>query len=227
VPNIKTQDVQISANGESLSAFVARPEGGGPFPGLIVIQEWWGLESHIKDVTQRFATEGFVALAPDLYHGQVATEPSEAQKMMMSLDMPRAGKELVKAVDYLTADSAVSNVGAIGYCMGGGLALTLACNSAKVKAVAPYYGANPNPIGKVKDIQGPIFAVYAENDHFINEQVREALKGALQQHGKKFEMNVYPGTGHAFFNDTRPDIYDAEAAKDVWGKTLSFFRANL
>ena len=224
---IQTGTVTIAVNGESLSGFLAQPEGAGPYPGLVVIQEWWGLDEHIKDVAQRFANEGFVALAPDLYHGKVTNEPDEAMKLAMSLDMNRASKELVKAAGYLDSLPSVRNIGAIGYCMGGGLALTLACDSPQIKAVAPYYGANPNPIEKVASLQAPMQGVYAEHDDFVNEQVREKLRQALEQHGKQFEIRVYPGTHHAFFNDTRPQIYNAEAAKDAWQRSLAFFRENL
>ena len=224
---IQTEMVDITVNGNSVSGYLAKPEGNGPFPSVVVIQEWWGLEEHIKDVARRFANEGFVALAPDLYHGEVMTEPSEAQKAMMALDMNRASKELLKAADYLNNMSEVSGVGAIGFCMGGGLALTLACDNPNVKAVAPFYGANPQPIEKVANLKGPILAIYAEHDNFSNEQVRNDLEAALKQHGKQFQTTVYPDTQHAFFNDSRPQIYDAEAAKDAWQKALAFFRKNL
>ncbi|HZP27047.1 MAG TPA: dienelactone hydrolase family protein [Dehalococcoidia bacterium] len=224
---VQTEMVNIAVNGESVSGYLAKPEGNGPFPSVIVIQEWWGLEEHIKDVARRFANEGFVALAPDLYHGEVKTEPSEAQKAMMALDMNHASKELLKAADYLNNMSEVRGVAAIGFCMGGGLALTLACDSPHVKAVAPFYGINPQPIEKLANLKGPVFAVYAEHDNFSTEEVRKDLEAALKQHGKQFESKVYPNTQHAFFNDSRPQMHNAEAAKDAWQKTLALFRQNL
>ncbi|HXG37123.1 MAG TPA: dienelactone hydrolase family protein [Dehalococcoidia bacterium] len=229
MPEVQTETVQISVNGETLSAFLARPEGAGPFPGVVVIQEWWGLEDHIKDVTQRYAREGFLALAPDLYHGKLANEPSEAQKLMMALDMNRASKELLKAADYLAQHPLTRGrkIGATGFCMGGGLALTLACDSPHIQAVAPYYGINPNPIDKVANIRGPVLAVYAEHDNFSTAEVREQLKEALTRHGKQFQVQVYPGTQHAFFNDSRPQVYNRDAASDAWQKTLSLFKENL
>lgn len=224
---IQTEMVDITVNGDSVSGYLAKPEGNGPFPSVVVIQEWWGLEEHIKDVARRFADEGFVALAPDLYHGDVKTEPSEAQKAMMALDMNRASKELTKAADYLNNMSEVKAVGAIGFCMGGGLALTLACDNANVKAVAPFYGINPQPIEKVANLKGPVLAIYAEHDNFSNEQVRNDLEAALKEHGKDAEIKVYPDTQHAFFNDSRAAMHNAEASKDAWQKALSFFRKNL
>jgi carboxymethylenebutenolidase len=194
-----------------------------------VIQEWWGLNDNIKDIAQRFAGEGFAALAPDLYHGKVVREPDEAQKAMMATDMNRASKELTKAADYLASQPYTQGrgIGATGFCMGGGLALALACDSPQIKAVVPFYGGNPTPIDRVANIQGPVFAVYAEHDAWVNSAMREALESALRQHDKRYETKTYPGTEHAFFNDTRPDVYNEAASKDAWGKVLELFRANL
>jgi carboxymethylenebutenolidase len=194
-----------------------------------VIQEWWGLNDNIKDIAQRFATEGFAALAPDLYHGKIAEEPDEAMKAMMATDMNRASQELTKAADYLASQPYTQGkgIGSTGFCMGGGLALSLACDSPHIKAVAPFYGANPTPIDKVANIDGPLFVSYAEHDDWAGPAVREALEEALQRFGKQYEIKVYPGTQHAFFNDTRPDVYNEAAAKDSWEKMLALFKANL
>jgi carboxymethylenebutenolidase len=221
--------VSFAGNGDKVDGFLARPDGDGPFPGVIVVQEWWGLNDNIKDIAQRFASEGFAALAPDLYHGRVTDEPNEAQKEMMALDMNRASQELTKAADWLASQPYTrgKGIGAIGFCMGGGLALTLATDSPHIKAAAPFYGANPTPIDKVANLQGPVFAVYAEHDAWANDAMREALEQALSQHGKQFETKTYPGTEHAFFNDTRKEVYREEAAKDAWQKTLALFRENL
>ena len=228
MPEILTSNVEFKTNGETAHGFLARPDGDGPFPGVIVVQEWWGIDDHIKDVAQRFAREGFAAFAPDLYHGKATSEPGEAQKLMMGLDMNRASRELVAAAEDLSGQSFIGGgIGATGFCMGGGLALTLACNSTHIKAAAPFYGVNPNPIDKVKDLAGPLFAVYAEHDDFAGESVRNGLETALKQHGKQFEIKTYPGTQHAFFNDTRPDVYAKDAATDAWQKVLALFRDNL
>jgi carboxymethylenebutenolidase len=221
--------VTVQANGESLQAYLARPEGDGPFPGVIVIQEWWGLVDHIKDVARRFAREGIVALAPDLYHGVQTKEPDEAGKLMMALDMARASRELVKAVDFLGGlpETQGRGIGVIGFCMGGGLALTLATDSDKIRAVAAYYGVNPDPIDKLQRLQGPVFAAYAERDGWANADVRRNLEQALTRFGKSFETKEYPGADHAFFNDTRPQVYDEAAARDAWDRSLALFRSNL
>lgn len=227
--DIRTQTVEFPVNGETGHGFLALPEGGGPFPGVVVVQEWWGLDDHIKDVAQRLANEGFVALAPDLYHGQVTSEPNEAQKLMMSLNMGQASKELVKAADYLASRPEIGGrgIGATGFCMGGGLALTLACDSPHIKAVAPFYGGNPSPIDKVANLQGPVAASYAEHDGWITAAVREELGQALSQAGIQHETKVYPGTDHAFFNDTRAEVYNPVASQDAWQRMLTLFRENL
>lgn len=226
---IQTEMVSFAGNGEAVDGFLAHPEGAGPFPGVIVAQEWWGLDAHIKDVTQRFASEGFAALAPDLYHGKTTSEPDEAQKLMMALDMPRAVKELTGAADYLASQplTAGRGIGVTGFCMGGGLALSLACDSPRIKAAAPFYGVNPEPIDKIAGINGPVLALYAESDNWAGPPVREALESALTRHGKEHEIRVYPGTEHAFFNDTRPGIYNRQAASDAWERVLRLFRENL
>jgi len=231
VADIRTEMVEFQSNGSTTPGYLARPEGDGPFPGVIVIQEWWGLNDNIKDIAERFAREGFAAFAPDLYHGDVAGnhEPDVAQKKMMSLDMARASQELVKAAEHLNSQPFIKSdgIGAIGFCMGGGLAMTLATDTPLIRAVAPFYGMSPSPVDKVQNLQGPIFAVYAEHDDWIGASVREKLHQALTEHGKTAQIKVYPGTHHGFFNDTRTEIYDAAASKDAWQNVLKLFRANL
>lgn len=229
MPDIVTSSVDFKTNGEAAQGYLARPDGNGPFPGVVVVQEWWGLDDHIKDVARRFAAEGFAAFAPDLYHGKITKEPDEAGKLMMALDMPKASKELAAAAEHLADQPFVDGrgIGATGFCMGGGLALTLACDSPHIKAAAPFYGMNPDPTDKVANLRGPVRVSYAEHDDWVGPPVREALEAALKKHGKDYEIHVYPGTSHAFFNDTRPDAYNEEAASDAWNKMLALFRANL
>lgn len=227
--DVLSEMIEFPAGDESGRGFLALPEGAGPFAGTIVVQEWWGLDEHIKDVAQRFAREGFAALAPDLYHGRVTKEPDEAQKLMMSLNMGNAGTELAAGADYLSSRAEVAGrgIGATGFCMGGGLALTLACDSPHIRAAAPFYGGNPSPIDRVANLRGPVLAIYAENDGWVTAEVRDQLRSALSEHGIQHEVRVYPGTDHAFFNDTRPEVYNREAASGAWERVLSLFRANL
>jgi carboxymethylenebutenolidase len=231
VADIRTEMVDFETNGSTTPGYLARPEGDGPFPGVIIIQEWWGLNDNIRDIANRFAGEGFAAFAPDLYHGDVAGnhEPDVAQKKMMALDMARASQELVKATEHLAAQPYVDGrgIGAIGFCMGGGLALRLATDTPLIRAVAPFYGMSPEPIDKVQSLEGPVFAVYAEHDDWIGQPVRDKLSQALREHGKTAEIKVYPGTHHGFFNDTRPDAHDREASQDAWTNVLKLFRENL
>jgi carboxymethylenebutenolidase len=147
----------------------------------------------------------------------------------MSLNMGKASKELVQAADYLASRPEIGGrgIGATGFCMGGGLALTLATESEHIKAAAPFYGGNPSPIDKVADLRGPVVASYAEHDGWITATVREELKQALSKAGIQHEIKVYPGTEHAFFNDTRTEVHNREASEDAWQRVLTLFRENL
>jgi len=218
--------VSFKSNGSQGSGYLA--DGGGP--GVIVIQEWWGLVPHIKAVADRFAAEGFTALAPDLYRGEAATEPDEAGKLMMGLALDRAGKDLSGAVDFLQERTGRKKVGVVGYCMGGGLTLTLACQRPDaVAAAAPFYGVIPWAEAQPdwSAISGVIEGHYAENDAFASPEAARALEADLKGRGKNATFHIYPGTHHAFFNDERPDVYDAAASKTAWMRVLALFRANL
>ena len=222
--DILSEMVEFNGNGSSTQGYLARPQGDGPFPGVIVIQEWWGLNDNIKDIANRFALAGFAAFAPDLYDGKVTPEPDEAQKLMMQLDMNRASQRLVRATEYLAQQPYISNIGATGFCMGGGLALTLACDTPLIKAVAPFYGGNPQPIERVANIQGPVIGSYAAHDGWVTPDVVQALREALDKHGKKHDIKIYDGTEHAFFNDTRPEVHKPDASADAWHRVVSAFR---
>jgi carboxymethylenebutenolidase len=203
-------------------------DGGGP--GVIVIQEWWGLVPHIKDVADRFAAEGFTALAPDLYRGVAASEPDEAGKLMMAMKLDVAGKDLSGAVDFLQQRTGKQKIGVVGFCMGGGLTLTLACQRPDAVAVAaPFYGVIPWPDSQPDwdAIAAVVEGHYAENDAFASPEAARALEANLKSRGKNATFHVYPGTDHAFFNDARPDVYDATAATTAWTRVLALFRANL
>lgn len=218
--------VTFKSNGTMGEGYLA--DGGGP--GVIVIQEWWGLVPHIKSVADRFAAEGFTALAPDLYHGVAATEPDEAGKLMMAMKLDKAGKDLSGAVDFLQERTGRAKVGVVGYCMGGGLTLTLACQRPDaVAAAAPYYGVIPWPDAQPdwSAVTAVVEGHYAENDAFASPEAARALEDDLRKRGKNATLHVYPGTHHAFFNDERPDVYDAAASATAWQRTLALFRANL
>ena len=218
--------VTFKSNGGTCTGYLA--DGGGP--GVIVIQEWWGLVDHIKDVADRFAAEGFTALAPDLYHGEVTTEPDAAGKLLMSLNLATAGKDLGGAVDLLLERTGRTTVGVTGFCMGGGLTLMLACQRPDaVAAAAPFYGGmRPDTPIDWDALAAIVEGHYAETDRgTAAPEAIKALEAELRSKGKNATFHVYPGTHHAFFNDTRTEVYDAVAATTSWERTLALFRANL
>jgi len=220
--------VTFPSNGSQAEGYLARP-GSGSGPGVIVIQEWWGLNDNIKDIAERFAKEGFVALAPDLYHGQVTAEPDEAGKIMMSMKMEQAAKDLTGAVDYLAGLDATtgSKVGSVGFCMGGGLSLYLASLKPEIGACVIYYGVLPGTQPDLAQVQATVLGHYAENDDWASPESARALEKQLKDAGKQVEFHTYPGTGHGFFNDTRPEVHNADAAKTSWERTLAFYRKHL
>ena len=226
--NVTTTMVDYNG-GLSATGYLARPSGTGRYPGVIVIQEWWGLEDHIKDVARRFAQEGFVALAPDLYHGKIAAEPDEARKLAMEMDRENAVREIVQGAGYLLGTDYVAGakVGVVGFCMGGGLSLLSACRSDKIGASVVFYGGPPNPIDQVQNIGCPVLGLYGEADQGLWPDAVNNLKEALTRYGKQFEIHSYPGAPHSFFCDTRPQIYKPDAARDAWARTLAFYRQNL
>ncbi len=222
------QMVEFESNGATAQGYLSTAEAGKG-PGVIVLQEWWGLVPHIKDVCDRFAREGFTALAPDLYHGQQTRSPDEAGKLMMALNIERAEEDLRGAVQYLAAHEAVEGerVGTVGFCLGGVLSLFAASKNAQVGACVVFYGIHPKVEPDLENLRAPVLGLYAERDQFVPPAAARELEARLKGLGKEAEFHVYPGTDHAFFNDTRPEVYDAEAASDAWRRTLDFFRRRL
>jgi len=197
---------------------------------VLVIQEWWGLVDHIKDVAERFAAEGFVALAPDLYHGQATSEPDEAGKLMMALNIDQAAKDLRGAAQFLLREGSVTSrkVGVVGFCMGGQLALYAATVAPdEIGAVADFYGIHPNVQPDLSKLKAPVLGAFAENDSFTPPQAARELESKLRAQGIDTDFKIYEGTQHAFFNDTRPEVYNDAAARDAWGRTVSWFRKHL
>ena len=224
------QTVEFPSNGHSASGYLAMP-GSGQGPGLIVIQEWWGLVPHIIDVCDRFAAEGFVALAPDLFHGESTTEPDEAGKLMMSLNLEQAGRDMGGAVAYLQGADAVTGdgVGVTGFCMGGGLSMVLATQQPAVAACVAWYGVIPWEHAQPdwSALHAPLLAHIAEKDGWFGPGPAGELEEKLRGLGKDVEFHVYPGAEHAFFNDTRPEVYDADASALAWQRTVEFLHAKL
>ena len=222
------ETVEFKSNGETAQGYLSVPASGRG-PGVVVIQEWWGLVPHIRGVADRFAREGFVALAPDLYHGETAKSPDEAGKLMMALDIERAERDLRGAVEYLAGHGATEGgrVGAVGFCMGGVLSLYAASKNERVGACVVFYGIHPKVNPPLERLRAPVLGLYAERDQFVPPAAVRELEEKLRALGKQVETHIYPGTDHAFFNDTRPEVYDPEAARDAWRRTVEFFRQHL
>jgi carboxymethylenebutenolidase len=217
--------VSFASNGGQAQGYLARPAGGGG-PGVIVIQEWWGLVPHIKDIADRFAAQGFLALAPDLYHGKTTKEPDEAGKMMMSMKIDEAARDMGGAYEYLKPLTSNGKVGCVGFCMGGGLSLYLATLK-PVDACVSYYGVLQGATPDFSKLAGPVLGHYASDDGWASPAVARALEQQIRDAGKRAEVHIYEGTDHAFFNDTRSEVYKKDAAALTWERTVAFFDENL
>jgi carboxymethylenebutenolidase len=223
--------VEFASNGGTAQGYLALPESGSG-PGVVVIQEWWGLVPHIETLCDRFASAGYVALAPDLYHGVATREPDEANKLMMGLAMDVAARDIAGAARFLDQNPATNGVGigVVGFCMGGSLALWSATLSPDVTVAVGFYPALP------WERMSPSWPSYAGKTAMIHcsegdgtsaapgiQQAVAAIEGA----GGTVEVFDYPGTQHAFFNDERPEVYDAAASASAWERTLDVFGRSL
>jgi carboxymethylenebutenolidase len=218
----------FAANGRTVGGYLSLPPSGGG-PGLIVLQEWWGLVDHIKSLADRFAAEGFVALAPDMYHGERTTSPDQAGKLLMALNIAEAGKDLRGAANYLRAHQAVlpKKVGALGFCMGGQLALFGAQEYPDViDACVDFYGIHPKVPIDPKRVKVPVLGHFGKRDTSVPLAGVHALAAAVRNAGGSFEVHEYDA-GHAFCNDTRVQVYDASCAKLAWERSLAFLRKQL
>ena len=228
------ETVEFASNGSTASGYLARA-ASGTGPGVLVIQEWWGLVPQIKAVCDRLAAEGFTALAPDLYHGEMAshTEMDKAGELMSSLPPDRAARDMSGAVDFLLGHDAVTGdkVGVTGFCMGGMLTWVIAAiQGDKVGAGVPFYGAplDPSAAPDWSGLTAPLLVHAAENDSFFPPDKISALAEELKGQGKDITVEVYPGTGHAFANEEDAlGTYDKEAAELAWSRTLAFLRSHL
>lgn len=222
------EKVSFIVNGHRGEGWFAKP-ASGKGPAVVVIQEWWGLVPHIQDVAERFAKEGFVALAPDLYHGKTTTSPDEAGRLLMELDVDRAGREIAGAGAWLLARPECSSkaFGVVGFCMGGALAQYAATSLPAVGAAVSFYGGFKKVPLAWENLSAPILLIYGEKDEGVPASQAKPLEDKLKGLGKSVETLVFRGASHAFFNDTRPTVYSEECAKDAWQKTLAHFRAHL
>jgi carboxymethylenebutenolidase len=225
-------DVEFPAGGGSAPGYLAEPSSGKG-PATIVLQEWWGLEEHIRDVCDRFAREGFFALAPDLYRGDTTTKPSEAQQKLMALSMDQAETDMCAAADFLASRPGVegSGVGSVGFCLGGGLSVWALATCPKITAAVSYYYVLPHGKPDFSKLKGPTLGHFGTADEFVPTEAAEELESEIRSAGADVTFHYYEGATHAFFNDVdRPErvgVYEPAAAQSSWERTLSFLRKGL
>jgi len=220
--------IEFTANGRTAAGYLSRPTSPHGH-GVLVIQEYWGLVDHIKDVADRCAAAGFVALAPDLYHGEQAKSPDDAGKLMMALNIAETAKDLRGAADALIArdDVRPKRVGIIGFCMGGQLALYGACEyPERIAAAVDFYGVHPKVTLRLDRLNAAVLAHFAERDHSTPPDKARELVRQVEAAGKHIEAYYY-NADHAFFNDTRPKVYSRTDAEEAWKRTVDFLNRNL
>ncbi len=222
-------DIEFPTSAGSAPGYLAAPAGEHG-PGVIVLQEWWGLDEHIRSICDRLAAEGFYALAPDLYRGETTTQPSEAEQKMMALSMGDVEKDMCGAADHLASQPGCEGpgVGALGFCLGGGLAIWAAATCPNISAAVTYYYVMPHGKPDFSAISGPVLGHFGTADDFIPLEHSHALESELKDAGVETTFHYYDGAGHAFFNDTnRLGTYNAELAQTSWERTVSFLRSAL
>ena len=230
--SIRDTMVQYPSGNVTMKAFVAAPQTKEKRPAVIVVQDWWGLTDHIKDIARRCAAEGYVAIAPDLYSRlgyALTTDAGEAGKLMNTLKQEDGLKDLNATVAYLKSVPEVdgARIGVTGFCMGGSYALMLPCVNPAIKAAVPFYGQVPNPDAPLQKLSAPVLYLYGEDDGWITKADVQRLAAALKKYNKPGEIKTYPGAPHAFFRDNDPSVYRPEAARDAWGRTKAFFKQHL
>jgi carboxymethylenebutenolidase len=227
------ETVSFKSNGSTASGYLVKPLSGSG-PGVLVIQEWWGLDSGIKEMAERLGKAGFVALSPDLYHGQLAAhdEMDKAAHLMQSMPPDRAGRDMSGAIDYLASHAAVTSksIGVVGFCMGGMLSFIIAANRPdKVSAVVPFYGFPSGPFEPDwSRLTATISGHMAENDNHFAPDAARALEAKLRGMGKKVTLKVHPGTGHAFMGPHNAlGTLDEKLAAQIWPEVVSFLKDNV
>jgi carboxymethylenebutenolidase len=226
---VQGEMIRFRANGRTAPGYLNAGAGSGP--GLVIIQEWWGLVDHIKHLADRFAAEGFITLAPDLYDGKITRSPDEAGRMAMALRIEDAAKDIRGAAEHLLNLSSVQprKVAALGFCMGGQLALFSAQRFPDtISAAVDFYGYAIHPGAPIEpsQLQVPALAHFGRGDRTVKESDARALLAQYRAAGKQFEAHFYDA-GHAFFNDTRPEVFDEPSADLAWQRTLAFLRSHL
>lgn len=220
-------DFTIEHAGLEVPGYLSEPDDEEATAGLIVIQEWWGLTDDIKEIADRYAAAGYLAFAPDLYHGEMAAEPDEARKLAMAMERDVAAQEIDAAIAWMKDEQGLAKVGCVGYCMGGGLTLATAIRpTSRVDAVHVYYGGGMPSAEQIATIKVPVLGSYGAEDAGIPVEQVDMLRATLEEHGVPNDIKVYPGAEHSFFNDTRP-AYNESAAMDSWMKSIEWFEKYL
>ncbi len=227
---VRTSRVDLHVNGDGAYAFVAQPDDNGQHPGLVLIQEWYGIEPHILDLAQKLAAQGFVVAVPDLYHGKVATEPDDAQKMIMMIrgNVDKAANEIIGALETVKAMPNVDpkKLGLIGFCVGGFMTYTVASRYADLGATVPFYGAGYDPTPEeVAKVNAPVLAIYGSKDDSVSAEQRQKIEQLYKDAGKDFTMKVYDA-GHAFINPVHGNGNE-QAASEAWPAAINFLKEHL
>lgn len=221
--------VSYKSGDETVQGMLYAPAGGGPFPALVVIHEWWGLNDWVKEQASKLADEGYVTLAVDLYRGKVATTPDEAHEIMRGVPEDRAARDLHAAFEFLKSQSDVKKdrIGSIGWCMGGGYSLDVALQEPTLAAAVINYGHLAADADSIKKINASVLGIFGGQDRGIPVDDVKKFEQALRQHGNKVEIVIYPDAGHAFENPNNKTGYRAADAADAWKHTTSFLAAAL
>ncbi|MEZ5347103.1 MAG: dienelactone hydrolase family protein [Pyrinomonadaceae bacterium] len=223
---MNTQTFSFDTTNGATTAFVARPDDTSEnTKAVILIQEWWGLNDHIKDIAIRYANEGFIAIAPDLYRGKLAADPEEAGKMMADLAIEDGLETIRNTVEVSRRAFGNTHFGITGYCMGGTYALRAACEVEGISAAAPFYGDIPDE-EILQKLKVPVVFISGTKDAWINPEKVAGLEAAADKYDLDVDSVVYEAD-HAFFNNTRPEVYDKNAADDAWAKVIGFFNDKL
>lgn len=231
---LRTATVDINENGANAKAYIAQIDDDAKRPGLVLIQEWWGIEAHVIDLAQKLAAQGFVTIVPDLYDGKVATEPDDAGKAIMLVlsNVERALQKVQGALEYLSAllEVAPKKLGIMGFCLGGNITYKAAERFPEIGAAVPFYGVmyDPTPTD-IANVNCPVLAMYAENDSYVPMEQIDKLRGVFAQSGKSYEAKVWTGTNHGFVNNLHPDEgnHDAAAAAAALPEAIEFLKTHL
>ena len=221
---MRTESLRVETKNGDSTAYVARPDDDTD-KAVIVIQEYWGVNDHIKDIAGRYADEGFIAIAPDLYRGKIAKNPNEASKMMKDLAVEDGIDTIAQSLSKAREAYGISHFGITGYCMGGTFALRAACGLEGFSAAVPFYGDIPDD-EVLSKLRTPTVFISGTRDSWINPQKVAALEDAAERYELPVQSVKY-NADHAFFNDTRPEVYDETAARDAWALAIAFFKEKL